>query len=121
IALILKNAIGRLRPVLDLEPGYQLTNESFKFQFFSEYDWNYASMPSGHSVVVFAMALVLSRSFPRLTILFWFIAIVIAASRIILFQHWLSDILASALLVLVLDLLIWNRLVSWFSIEKAAE
>ena len=109
-SLILKNLIGRMRPVMDIETILQLSNQPFNFKFMQTYDWQFASLPSGHTVVSFSLAIALSRLYPKLTILFLLTASLITASRLIMLQHWLTDILFSILLVLLLDNLIWNRL-----------
>lgn len=61
------------------------------------------SFPSGHTVSAFAIASVLlfgSRS-PALRIISMVLAILVAASRVLSFRHWPSDVFASALLGLL--------------------
>ena len=54
------------------------------------------SFPSGHTITAFAVAVSLSRFYPDLTIGLLFCAISVAASRILLGMHFLSDVLAGA-------------------------
>lgn len=62
-----------------------------------------SSFPSGHTVSAFAIASVLlfgSRS-PALRIVSMMLATLVAASRVVSFRHWPSDVFASALLGLL--------------------
>jgi len=56
------------------------------------------SFPSGHTMTAFAVAIPLSLFYPTLTIGLFFCALSIAASRILLGMHFLSDVLAGALI-----------------------
>ena len=54
------------------------------------------SFPSGHTITAFAVAVSLSRFYPDLAAGLLFCAISVAASRILLGMHFLSDVLAGA-------------------------
>jgi undecaprenyl-diphosphatase len=54
------------------------------------------SFPSGHTITAFAVAVSLSLFYPALTLGLLFCAISVAASRILLGMHFLSDVLAGA-------------------------
>lgn len=56
------------------------------------------SFPSGHTITAFAVAISLSEFYPTLLPALLFCALSIAASRILLGMHFLSDVLAGALL-----------------------
>lgn len=56
------------------------------------------SFPSGHTITAFAMAASLSQFYPELAIGLYFCALSIAASRILLGMHFLSDVLVGAIL-----------------------
>lgn len=56
------------------------------------------SFPSGHTMTAFSVALVISYFFPGLEAPLFFVAISIAASRIVLGMHFLSDVMAGAVL-----------------------
>jgi undecaprenyl-diphosphatase len=79
IFLTLKKATGRRRPCTD--------------QF---------SFPSGHTITAFAVALSLSHFYPNLAAGLLFCALSIAASRVLLGMHFLSDVLAGAAIGAVL-------------------
>ena len=54
------------------------------------------SFPSGHTITAFAVALSLSHFYPALELGLLFCAVSVAASRILLGMHFLSDVLAGA-------------------------
>lgn len=73
---------------------------------------NYA-FPSGHMAVLFACLPVLEKEFPRLKIYFWLFAAVIAFARLYTGVHYLSDLVAGALLGYVI-----GRIYIWFYNKK---
>jgi undecaprenyl-diphosphatase len=54
------------------------------------------SFPSGHTITAFAILTPLLVLYPEFTLEFTFVALSIAASRIILGMHFLSDVLVGA-------------------------
>jgi undecaprenyl-diphosphatase len=56
------------------------------------------SFPSGHTMTAFSIALVVSYFYPGLEGALYFLAISIGVSRVILGMHFLSDVLAGAVL-----------------------
>ena len=87
IFLRLKKATGRKRPCA-VEPhcwADLLPPDQFSF-------------PSGHTITAFAVAVSLSRFYPDLAVGLLFCAASIAASRIVLGMHFLSDVLAGAVI-----------------------
>ena len=54
------------------------------------------SFPSGHTITAFAVAVSLSMFYPALLVGLLFCAVSVAASRILLGMHFLSDVLAGA-------------------------
>ncbi len=54
------------------------------------------SFPSGHTITAFAVSLSLAAFYPDLAIGLLFCAVSVAASRILLGMHFLSDVLAGA-------------------------
>jgi undecaprenyl-diphosphatase len=83
---IIKRIIGRVRPS-DLG--------AFAYQPFS---WRseYASFPSGHSANVFATLVAVGLIIPWARPLLWVYALGIAASRVIVASHFVSDVVAGA-------------------------
>lgn len=87
VFLRLKKATGRKRPCA-LEPhcwATLLPPDQFSF-------------PSGHTITAFAVAVSLSMVYPSLAVGLLFCAVSVAASRILLGMHFLSDVLAGALI-----------------------
>jgi undecaprenyl-diphosphatase len=85
--LRVKKATGRKRPC-EYEPhcwADLLPPDQFSF-------------PSGHTITAFAVAVSLLRFYPSLTIGLLFCALSVAASRILLGMHFLSDVVAGALI-----------------------
>jgi undecaprenyl-diphosphatase len=73
--------------------------------------WAYASLPSGHAVDAFAIAMAFGALWPRLRALFWTYACVIAVSRVVLRSHFPSDVAAGAVLGMLGALLVQE----WFA------
>lgn len=99
---ILKSILGRARPRLYIH------EQVYGFDFFHiEYAW--LSFPSGHSATALGAASALALIFPRYKTVFYIAGITIAASRIILTQHYLSDVLAGSFLGLATTLLLYQQ------------
>ncbi len=92
VTLTLKIAIGRERPVS--------TENAFNYHPFTFMDYDFHSMPSGHTTSAFALSTVMSRhaNSTALKLLAYVPAGFTMFSRIYQHQHWLSDeILAAAI------------------------
>ena len=87
---ILKPLFGRARPKLWLDQGI------FGFTWHGARA-DYWSFPSGHTVTIVALALALAQVERRGLPLYVAAALLVAASRIVLDEHYLSDVLAGAL------------------------
>jgi undecaprenyl-diphosphatase len=63
------------------------------------------SFPSGHSITAFAVAIAIGLFYPELLGTLLTVAMLIAASRIILGMHFLSDVLAGSVIGAILGVL----------------
>jgi len=91
IANLAKNIIGRGRPKLFDQVGV-LDFKPFAF----DADW--ASFPSGHATNMFAFATVIGMLWPKGRVLLYTLAAWIAASRVLIGEHYLTDVVAGAIL-----------------------
>lgn len=90
---------GRNRPINLIEDGV------FGFDFFRiMYLYETTSFPSGHTVTAFALATAFSFLYPRLRVPAFIIAAVIGLSRIVLTAHYLSDVIAGAVVGVICSL-----------------
>ena len=96
---IFKFVIGRQRPKAMFEDG---------FYGLIPFNTNHAmnSFPSGHSQTGWALAMSLALIFPRATPLLVTFAILVAISRVILTVHFLSDVIAGALISIITAVLL---------------
>ncbi len=91
IANLTKNILGRARPTL-FETAGPL---DFKLFAFSPH---YASLPSGHATNIFAFATVIAMLWPRGRVLLYTLAAWIAASRVLIGEHYFTDVVVGAIL-----------------------
>ena len=88
-ATIIKRLIGRARPFVG--------NEADPFLYLPvSWPAAYASMPSGHAATAFAAAVAVALVWPRLRWPMLVYAVIIAASRVVLDAHYLSDVIVGA-------------------------
>jgi lipid A 4'-phosphatase len=83
---LLKHIVGRPRPNT-ITPATE-----YNLNFFTT-DSHFHSFPSGHTSTIFAVILVLSLMIPKLKYFFYFIAIIISLSRVVVGAHFLTDII----------------------------
>src|SRR5262249_60719983 len=91
IGNLAKNILGRARPKLFETLG------PFEFKLFA-FSPDYASFPSGHATNIFAFATVIAILWPRGKVLLYTIAVWIAASRVLLREHYFPDPVFGAIL-----------------------
>lgn len=101
---LLKMFFGKARPL-------QYHNEGeFGFSWFvMPNDYNHLSFPSGHTTTAFSVATFLSLFFPKYLYLFFTYALMIAATRVITFNHYLSDVIAAMYFSVVMSYLIYLK------------
>lgn len=102
VASIVKPLIGRVRPFVNgavdpfLFQPLAYFRELFGNMPFPEYF--YGSMPSGHTTNAFAIAVAIGALVPRLRPLLIVFALTIAASRLAIGVHHVTDVMAGALI-----------------------
>ena len=106
-ATIIKRLIGRARPYVG--------NHDDPFAYMP-FIWQpeYASMPSGHATTATAAAIAICAVWPRLRPVMWVYALIIMATRILIFVHHPSDVLGGAV-VGVIGALMVRR---WFAARR---
>jgi membrane-associated phospholipid phosphatase len=102
VVTVIKRVVGRARPMI-------AGDDVFLYKFFL---WRveYASFPSGHATTAFAVAVAFGVLWPRLRLLLWTYAVMIALSRVIVTAHHPSDVLAGAIAGVVGALLVRDYL-----------
>jgi undecaprenyl-diphosphatase len=68
------------------------------------------SFPSGHALNAFAIGSVVALAFPVAAVPVLAVAASVSASRVVLGLHWLSDVLAGALVGLLIGTSVWLAL-----------
>jgi len=89
ITLLLKKLVSRARPEVLLEQGWHGLGVPFSGD-------PYDSFPSSHTLTAFAVAAVIGQIAPRWRLPLLLVAAVVAASRVINRDHFLSDVTAAA-------------------------
>lgn len=99
LADIIKVIAGRYRPSELFSQGLY----GFDFWHISR---AMTSFPSGHSATAFALATAITHLWPKSAILVWPLAVLIAASRLLIGAHYPSDIIGGAVLGVFSTLLV---------------
>lgn len=99
VVQVLKHLIGRARPRLTVDPVF--IGPSWK----SGYD----SFPSGHTAVAFCLAYILSRYFPKYRFIFYLFAVVVGFERFEDISHFPSDVMAGAIIGIIVGKLLSVR------------
>ena len=61
-------------------------------------DSNHHSLPSGHSAAAGAVAMMLSLRWPKLSPLWWLLAVALGSTRVLTSSHWPSDVVIGLLI-----------------------
>jgi membrane-associated phospholipid phosphatase len=116
IVNILKPLIGRTRPSELIAQGQHF------FAWFRLSDtWinsTLNSFPSGHATSIVSLAVALGFVFPKSRVWFWLAAIPVALSRPVVGAHYLSDVLAGAMVAVL-----WTTWLSrrpWFGLHSCS-
>jgi len=94
ICFVIKITLGRARPDLLFSSDY------FGFYWF-KFSSSYWSFPSGHTTTVIALAAGLGVIFPRYFYAVLMVALLVAATRVLLYHHYLSDVMSAFYLSLL--------------------
>jgi len=99
---LLKIAVRRMRP-----PD---VGSAYAFRAFGDHPLSSRGLgfPSSHAVVAFGAAAILSRMFPRAGVVWYAAAVGCAASRLLAHAHYLSDVVAAALIGIAVASLLWR-------------
>lgn len=94
IALILKIVLGRARPEL-------LFNQQLYGFFGLKFQRLYWSMPSGHATTIMGLIFGFIILLPRYFYTFLLVGLLVVLSRVLLTEHYLSDVMLSFYLALI--------------------
>jgi len=109
VSYALKDLCGRSRPMmfddLHLQPGQWVWGGIIQGITGGS---GYASFPSSHTTGAFALSAALAWYYPRARGIFYALATIVAGLRVLNTAHWLSDVLAGALIAVTVARLALN-------------
>ncbi|MBO1110466.1 phosphatase PAP2 family protein [Bordetella petrii] len=94
ITLLLKKIVSRARPEVLLEQGWHGLGVPFAGD-------PYDSFPSSHTLTAFAVAAVIGQIAPRWRLPLLLVAAIVAVSRVVNRDHFLSDVTAAAFIAIM--------------------
>jgi membrane-associated phospholipid phosphatase len=99
---LLKITVRRMRPPED--------GSAYSFRAFSDHPFSSRGFgfPSSHAVVAFGAAAILARLFPRAKVVWYAAAVGCAVSRLLAHAHYLSDVVAAAIIGIAIAALLWR-------------
>ncbi|MBI5327059.1 MAG: phosphatase PAP2 family protein [Deltaproteobacteria bacterium] len=91
-------------------PNFSNTDILFFLENPSIFDFTgrFNSFPSGHTTVSFAIAYTLSKSFPRLSPIFYITATMVGLSRIYISSHYPSDVAGGAIIGILVSMFLFS-------------
>lgn len=104
LVTLLKHVVGRPRPKFNHAGGFQL---------WPSMDNGFDSFPSGHAAAAFTVAAVLARRYPSARWIWYGTAALVTFSRILRGSHFVTDVMAGAILGLVAGWIISRPLERW--------
>jgi undecaprenyl-diphosphatase len=104
VLVLTKSRIHRPRPCERARPAH------FEVDPLTWFPADRFSFPSGHALNAFAMNSVIALAFPLLAAPALLVATSVAASRVVLGLHWLSDVLAGTLVGTLIGATVWLAL-----------
>ncbi len=123
ISLVLKFLFGRIRPW-----GMRNGGDEYGFLLFQNFDMGfvekmkyhaitlsdapttYTSFPSGHTTTIFTAFAYLSILFPKYLYLWLSLAVILASSRLLANDHFLSDIFAGIMIGTISTMFIYSKM-----------
>lgn len=101
LCVVIKILLGRARPIMWFQENF------FGFYGLQKHS-DFWSFPSGHTTCIMAVAFGFSIIFPRFFYSFIGVGLLVALSRVLLVQHYLSDVLVAIYLTLLeIGCLLW--------------
>ena len=104
LLLCVKNRIHRARPC------ERATSRHFDVGPLAWFPSDRFSFPSGHALNAFAIGSVVALAFPLAAVPVLAVAASVAASRVVLGLHWPSDVIAGAVMGLLIGTSVWLAL-----------
>ncbi len=104
LLVLTKSRVHRARPCERVRPAH------FDVDPLTWFPSDRFSFPSGHALNAFAIGSVIALAFPLLAVPVLILAVSVAASRVVLGLHWLSDVLAGALAGGLIGISVWLAL-----------
>ena len=104
LLVLTKRRVHRARPCERVRPAH------FDVDPLTWFEADRFSFPSGHALNAFALGSVIALGYPLVAAPVLLLAASVAASRVILGLHWLSDVLVGALVGAVIGTSVWLAL-----------